>query len=183
MYNFDLVSRYSQSNPTIMSTYEVEEALTSTFHAFEIPLTSISSEDYLHDEEVDETSIYKLLTITDKRILPTIQTEEDRDVFNDSLIIKTRNFLEHIGFQLKATDPEARVYNKLIHQHHSGTRVSILLEKESERTVSNFKVYGFASILVSYLHAHVGVGGMVSDDIHNHEFQLYLKALDENGVI
>ncbi|MFK3938047.1 hypothetical protein ACI2JA_11145 [Alkalihalobacillus sp. NPDC078783] len=183
MYNFELVTRYNQSDPPIMTILEVEKALTSTFKACEIPLTFISSQDYLHDEEVNETFIYKLFTITDKNVLKVIQTEEDREVLDDALLVKIRGYFEHIGFQLKAESSEVRVYNKLIHQHNNGTRVSILLEKESEDTVSHFKVYGFASTLISYLHAHVGVGGMVRDDLHNQEFQLYLEALAENGVI
>lgn len=183
MYNFELATRYSQMNPSIMKINEVEETLTSTFKAFEIPLHSISSQDYLNDEEVDETSIHKLFTITNKYILSTIQTEDDREAYKDPLLAKLRNTLEYHRLQLKAESSKTRTYNRLIHQHNQGTRVSILLEKESENIVSNFKVYGFANKLVSYLHAQVGVRGMVADDVHNQEFQLYLEALAENDVI
>lgn len=179
----ELQDQYNIANPSILNKFEVEKILETKFKASEIPLTSINEEDYLNDDEVDEKAIYKLYTIVDKGILSDIQTNQDREVYKDNILLRSTQFIDSILYQMKADGPASRVYNKLIYQHNKGVRVSIVLEKNSGDAISNFKVYGFASNLISYLHAILGVKGMIKRDINNQEFQYYLEALVENNLI
>jgi hypothetical protein len=61
----------------------IEHILMKKFKAVEIPLYSIHPDDYKNDDEVDESKIYKLFTITNPDILNKICNNEEKEIFED----------------------------------------------------------------------------------------------------
>ncbi|MGN7286146.1 hypothetical protein [Shouchella clausii] len=59
----------------------------------------------------------------------------------------------------------------------------MVLEKDETDYVTNFKVYGFAHHLVTYLVARIGIEGMKEGDMTDTDYQFYLECLAENGFI
>ena len=129
----------------------------------------------MNDDEVDETKIYKLFTITNPEILNKLFAEEERNIFVDE-----RNDNETFAV------PNCEVtYNVLIDEHNKGYRLSIVLESEDNIHVTNAKVYGLSEYLTTYLVALIGLPKreMVLNDINDRGFQFYLECLEKHNFI
>lgn len=153
----------------------VENILKEKFKAVEIPLYSIHKEDYMNDDEVDESKIYKLFTITNPEILNKLFNDEEKNIFIDER-------KDNITIDV----PKSEVtYNNLIDEHNKGYRLSIVLESEDGLHVSNAKVYGISEYLTTYLVALIGLPKreMVLNDVNDRGFQFYLECLKRHNFI
>lgn len=153
----------------------IEHILMKKFKAVEIPLYSIHPDDYKNDEEVDETKIYKLFTITNPEILDKICNEEEKEMFEEERYDHTEVDVPH----------DEITYNNLIIEHNKGYRKSVVLESEDGIHVSNAKVYGLSEYLTTYLVALIGLPEreMILYDVNNRGFQFYLECLKKHNFI
>ncbi|MBQ5153645.1 hypothetical protein D6861_010565 [Macrococcoides caseolyticum] len=161
----ELDNKYKKLGKLSNEKKEIERILIDKYKAFEIPLYSIDEEDYTNDDEVNEKYIYKLFHINNSNVLNEIidKSEIDIEDYHPELLDKFD-------------------YDSLIMKHNSGKGVSIVLETKDGKNVSNFKVYGMASRLVSHLVCHIPFENL-KFKINNPSYQYYLECLRENNFI
>ncbi|WP_342471162.1 hypothetical protein [Ureibacillus sp. FSL K6-3587] len=153
----------------------IEHILMKKFKAIEIPLYSIHPDDYRNDDEVDETKIYKLFTITNPEILNKICNGKEKELFEDERKDQTEAEVPH----------DEITYNNLINEHNKGYRISVVLESGDGIHVSHAKVYGFSEYLTTYLVALIGLPKDELDrkDVNDRRFQFYLECLKRHHFI
>ncbi|MFH7817775.1 hypothetical protein [Neobacillus thermocopriae] len=153
----------------------IEHILMKKFKAIEIPLYSIHPDDYKNDDEVDESKIYKLFTITNPDILNKICNNEEKEIFEDERNDKT---------EIDVPRDEI-TNNNLIDEHNKGYRISIVLESEDGIHVSHAGVYGFSEYLTMYLVALIGLPKreMVLNNVNDRGFQFNLECLKKHNFI
>ncbi|MCM3378631.1 hypothetical protein CHH77_06560 [Shouchella clausii] len=180
----ELDARSKHLKPVKLNRFQIEHTLERKYEAKELPLFTIPRKDYENDEEVDEKRIYKLYTITNKQVLKQIQNKDDINAIKEPFLSTIYEKASYIVSQTKSkNDGQSVSYNQLIHEHNHGKRVSVVLEKDETDYVTNFKVYGFAHHLVTYLVARIGIEGMKEGDMTDTDYQFYLECLAANGFI
>lgn len=169
----ELYKRYKKQKLKTQKKDFVENLLMRKFNAIEIPLYSIHPEDYGNDDEIDETKIYKLFTITNPETLKKIFTKDEKFMHTDDR-------KDNIVYNIK---DEELIYNTLIDEHNKGYRLSIVLESDDNIHVSNFKVYGITEYLNTYLIALIGLKEMILGDLNDNDFIYYLECLEKHSFI
>jgi hypothetical protein len=172
-----LKDRWERVRPRTYTCAEFERLLERRFGTYEIPLTTITDEDYARDDEVDERRIYKLMTITDPEVIAMLQTDEERAHLTTAPAEVNQDWRGLLSWG--TTDLG---YDLLNIQHGHGTRISVVLEADGDH-VSGFKVYGLSFALQDLLSALVGVRGMRPGDTSDRGFQWHLECLDRLGML
>jgi hypothetical protein len=172
-----LKDRWERARPHTYTCAELERLLERRFGAYEIPLTTISDEDYANDDDVDERRIYKLMTITDPEVIAMLQTDEER-----AQLTAAPAEVDQDWRGLLTGETTALGYDLLNLQHGQGTRISVVLEADGDH-VSGFKVYGLSFALQDQLTALVGLRDMRPGDTSDRGFQWHLECLDRLGML
>ena len=172
-----LKDRWERARPRTYTCAELERLLERRFGAYEIPLTTITDEDYARDDEVDERRIYKLMTITDPEVIAMLQTDEERAHLTTAPAEVNQDWRGLLSWGTTELG-----YDLLNIQHGHGTRISVVLEADGDH-VSGFKVYGLSFALQDLLSALVGVRDMRPGNTSDRGFQWHLKCLDRLGML
>lgn len=172
----ELFDRWRRTNLRKARISEVVLMLERRFSAYEIPIESISADDYKNDEEVDEKHLAKLMTITDPRVLNQIYGPDEwehKETDPGEIDADWRSVLQS----------DDVTYSMILAQHSQGTRTTILLESVDGVHPSGSKVYGTSYLLTDLLVAKIGVKGMEVGNLEDRNFQFYLECCARSTLI